>query len=637
MVTPIRQSAMAGAERRLSPLLGIFLLVGLYLTSLYNYLLFHSLAEIFGIVIACGIFMLAWNSRRLLDNSYLLFIGIAYLFVAVLDIMHTLSYKGMGVFPGYGTNLPTQLWIAARYVEALSLLVWFLFLGRSPRGGIVFLGYALVSSLLLGAIFYWDVFPVCFVEGTGLTPFKKTSEYAISLILLVAIVGVLARRRDFDKNVLRLLVASLLVTIASELAFTFYVHAYGFSNLLGHYLKIVSFYLIYVAIIQTGLTKPYSLLFRNLKQNEEALQRARNELEDRVKVRTAELKESEAKYRGLVDNSMVGIFHTTRDGQFVLVNDALARMYDYDSREQMISRGVLPHWHDPKERERLLAALQEHGSVNSFEAETITCTGRHIHVLFSANLYGDNILGMVMNITERKRAEEQLQAHSEKLKALAAQLTIAEERERRRIAGDLHDNVGQSLAFARMRLSAARKRVPEGKLAAVLDEISESLLKAVQDTRNLLYDLSPPLLIEAGLAPAVAEWLEEEIETRHGLKTEFTDDGQEKYLGEDVRAMVFRSVRELLSNVVKHAETSKVSVSLKRKGTCIEVVVQDDGVGFGPDAAQPESHGEGGFGLFSIKERMADLGGSLEIVSQPGKGCRAVLIVPLGTEKPGEG
>lgn len=209
-----------------------------------------------------------------MDNSYLLFIGIAYLFIAALDITHTLAYTGMGVFSGYGTNLPTQLWIAARYVEALSLLVALLFLGRELRGGVVFLGYALFSALLLGAIFYWDVFPVCFVRETGLTPFKKMSEYAISLMLLVAIGGVLARRREFDKNVLRLLVASVLLTIASELAFTFYVHAYGFSNLIGHYLKIVSFYLIYVAIIQTGLTKPYFLLFRNLKQNEEALQRA---------------------------------------------------------------------------------------------------------------------------------------------------------------------------------------------------------------------------------------------------------------------------------------------------------------------------------------------------------------------------
>lgn len=94
---------------------GILVFLGLYLTSLYHYLLFHSLAEIFSITIACGIFMIAWNSRQFFANNYLLFIGIAYLFVAGVDLIHTLAYKGMGVFEGYETNLATQLWIATRY------------------------------------------------------------------------------------------------------------------------------------------------------------------------------------------------------------------------------------------------------------------------------------------------------------------------------------------------------------------------------------------------------------------------------------------------------------------------------------------------------------------------------------------
>jgi len=104
-------------------LMGIFIFLGLYLTSLYHYLLFHSLAEIFSITIACGIFMIAWNSRQFIDNNYLLFIGIAYLFVAGVDLIHTLAYKGMGVFEGYETNLATQLWIATRYMVSLSLLI----------------------------------------------------------------------------------------------------------------------------------------------------------------------------------------------------------------------------------------------------------------------------------------------------------------------------------------------------------------------------------------------------------------------------------------------------------------------------------------------------------------------------------
>ncbi|TET64386.1 hybrid sensor histidine kinase/response regulator [Candidatus Aerophobetes bacterium] len=259
-------------------LLGLLILFGSYLTTLYSYLLFHSLVELFSIVVAFAIFMLAWNSRRFLDNNYLLFIGIAYFFIGGLDLIHTLAYKGMGVFLGYGSNLPTELWIAARYVESSSLLIASLILGRKLRPGFVFLGYAVGISLLLATIFYWDIFPQCFVEGVGLTPFKKVSEYVISLILIGSMIFLLRSRRQFDKGVLRLLVASIAITVGSELAFTFFVDLYGLSNLIGHLFKILSFYLIYKALIETGLRKPYDLLFRNLKQSEESLARSNTEL-----------------------------------------------------------------------------------------------------------------------------------------------------------------------------------------------------------------------------------------------------------------------------------------------------------------------------------------------------------------------
>ncbi len=276
-------------ENSLSIALGALILTGLYLISLRNYLLFHGLAEVFSILIAFCIFVLAWNTHRMMQNSYLLFLGVAYLFVGAMDLLHTLAYTGMNVFPGTVTNQPTQLWIAARYMESLSLFIAPLFLGRYPRVRYIFLAYASASLLFIACIFYWNVFPVCFVEGSGLTPFKKISEYVISLILAGSVIVIAGRREHFDPGVLRLLIASILVTIASELSFTLYAHAYEFFNMVGHYLKIVSFYLIYKAIIETGLRHPYNLLFRELKQQESELLRYRDHLEELVRERTAEL------------------------------------------------------------------------------------------------------------------------------------------------------------------------------------------------------------------------------------------------------------------------------------------------------------------------------------------------------------
>jgi diguanylate cyclase (GGDEF)-like protein len=254
------------------------ILFALYLTSLYSYLLFHSVAEIFSIVIGCCIFILVWNSRQRLDSNYVLFLGIAYLFVSGLDLIHTLAYKGMGVFPGYDANLPTQLWIAARYVQSISLLIAPVFLRHKLNVNLVFVVYTTGTIVVLAAIFA-NAFPVSFVEGVGLTPFKIISEHIISLILLGAITLLLYYRSAFDQKVLQWLVASLTLTIFSELAFTFYISVYGVTNLVGHFLKLIAFYLIYIAIVEIGLDKPHRLLFRNLKRKEAALENALQEVQ----------------------------------------------------------------------------------------------------------------------------------------------------------------------------------------------------------------------------------------------------------------------------------------------------------------------------------------------------------------------
>jgi PAS domain S-box-containing protein len=230
---------------------------------------------------------------------------------------------------------------------------------------------------------------------------------------------------------------------------------------------------------------------------------------------------------------------------------------------------------------------------------------------------------------DRQHAEREILEYQQRLKALASELTLTEEKERRRIAADLHDHVGQALALARIQLASARKATSDAGVAAILDDTSASLRQAIQDTRDLVFDLSSPVLNEIGLAAAISEWLEEQVEKKHGLQTEFICDDQEPELDEDMRAILFRNVRELLNNVVRHAGANKVSVRMERVGDTAIVVIQDDGVGFDTRAASEATDRKGGFGLFSIRERMLDLGGALEIVSEPGQGCMAIMTASL--------
>ncbi|MCM2358334.1 MAG: ATP-binding protein [Geobacteraceae bacterium] len=267
--------------------MGGAVLAGLYLAKLYNYLLFHTLVEIFSVVVACGVFVIAWNARQFMANNYFLFVGIAFFFVGAVDFTHALAYKGMGVFPGYGANLPTQLWVVARYLQCSALLVAPLFLGRRLRPGLTVAAYLAATSLLLAAVFS-GVFPDCFVEGEGLTPFKKGSEYLVALMLVGALVFMRKRALAFDREVVRLLSAALGVLISSELAFTLYTDVYGISNMVGHFLKFAGFYLLYKAIIETGLARPYDLLFRELKLKQEEVEILNTDLA----ARAAELEEA---------------------------------------------------------------------------------------------------------------------------------------------------------------------------------------------------------------------------------------------------------------------------------------------------------------------------------------------------------
>ncbi len=258
-----------GRRDALSYLILAGALFALYLISFRRYLLFHSLVEIFSVIISCGVFMFSWNSRRFMDNNYLVFIGVACLFIAFLDTLHTLAYQGMGVFPGHGSNLATQLWVQARFIQSVSFAAAPFFLGRRVKAGFVFLGFTALTAVLLAGLFYWKVFPVCYVPGRGLTPFKISCEYAVAAILLAALVFLVQKKSFFEPRIFGLLAASIVSTVLSELAFSHYVSIHGEFNLIGHFLKVVAFYFLYKATIETGLSRPYDLLLRDLKRSEQ--------------------------------------------------------------------------------------------------------------------------------------------------------------------------------------------------------------------------------------------------------------------------------------------------------------------------------------------------------------------------------
>jgi signal transduction histidine kinase len=777
------ERAGAGAAGPFAVVLGVLLLLLLYLLSRTSYLLFHGLAELFSICVAFATFAVAWNCRKLLRDNYLVLVGIAYLAVAAVDTLHTLAYPGMGVFVGGPANRSTQLWIAARALEAGSLLLGALLIGHRIRPMLTVAAYILVSYLLVSAVFVWRVFPTCYVEveaGRPLTTFKVTAEYVICVVLAVTGVVLWTRRRRLDRAVLWLLVGSVAFTIASELAFTLYRTPTDTMNALGHFLKIASFYLVYRAIIQTGLVKPYALLFRDLAQSEESLRRQRSELEAvlrhlpvgvliveapsgktlmvntaleailRAPFRMCETIEDYGVYkafradgrmyepaewpharslltgetvsneeiRALRADGAMGIFvlnsAPVRDDAGDIVA-AVAAVHDVTEQRRMedavrdahrelevrvrertaalasanqtlyaeAAERARARAELEAERERLFAILNElpalvftvatdHtiGFANAAFRERLgspegrTCHGlfagspdpcvhcRTFDVLSLRDLYEWEwtwpngltyryydypfsepdgtpvVLKLAVDVTEQREASRRLEAHEAQLRSLASELSLAEERERRRVASALHDNLGQTLATSKMKLGTLASVSGSQQVRDGAREIAELIADCIEYTRNLTFELGSPVLYELGLEAAL-ESLVERTEHEHGMRGTFQDDRERKPLSNDARVVLFQAAKELIVNVVKHAGATRFHLSVNRRDTNVRITVEDNGVGFDVADLDRRERVRAGFGLFSIRERLSYLGGGLDVRSEPGGGTSVSLTAPL--------
>jgi signal transduction histidine kinase len=217
------------------------------------------------------------------------------------------------------------------------------------------------------------------------------------------------------------------------------------------------------------------------------------------------------------------------------------------------------------------------------------------------------------------------------LRVLTSELALAEERERRRIAEELHDHACQSLVLARMKLDELLESMSDIE-AGAFRGISSTLNKTIESVRELTFDLSSPTLYKFGLEAALEELLDDKFRSQKDLAYAFSDDHQPKPLTDDVKVLLFQSVREILINAIKHAKAHRIGLDMRREDNSIAIRVTDDGMGFDVDEVSSSPARHRGFGLFNIKERLDHIGGTLEISSQRGEGSRFVLVAPLRME-----
>jgi PAS domain S-box-containing protein len=343
------------------------------------------------------------------------------------------------------------------------------------------------------------------------------------------------------------------------------------------------------------------------------------------------LLESEGRNRRLVELSPYPIM-VYSEGKVVLTNRATLAVMGLNDSRKMLGKSV---WDfiDPDYQnviqERIRTVIEDGKKTplieiklkrpdgTSFDAEIVS-----IPLIYQGK---PSALVMGRDISQRKLQENEIRQYQEQLRELNTELSLTEERDRRQIAQSLHDNIGQILALGKIKLGELTADTKSSQLAA---EIRELMDQAIQYTRSLTLELSPPILYEVGFEPAI-EWLAEQIQTQYNLPIQVTDDFQPKPLDPELRVLLYQVVRELLINVGKHSQAQQAMISLERDLDTIKIIVADNGIGF--EVAEQESQfwKTKNYGLFSVRERLLSIGGKMQIDSHQNKGTQITIVVPL--------
>ncbi|TGU74194.1 PAS domain S-box protein [Geomonas terrae] len=414
------------------------------------------------------------------------------------------------------------------------------------------------------------------------------------------------------------------------------------------------------------------------------MSRVFNSVTQQVQDYTKALHDSEQRYRmqlqelaNVYTHTPVGLFVVDRDLRFLRLNERLAEMNCKSICEHVgrtidevlspeITTQLKEIWRPVFERGECIRNVELHGRADASQKQPRHWLANYQPILSTGGEV-TGLMGVVLDITERKAAEEvmagarqqleeevhqrtaklqltnkhllqeikirkkievELLTQQQKLQDMALDLAMAEERERDRIASELHDQVGQRLILAKIKLDALASNVPTGECESEAEGIGGLIEQTLQDIRSLTFQLRPPLLASAGLEAAL-RWLGEELYADFGLQVEFSDDGKEKTLRYEIRSTVFQAVRELMLNVAKHAGTMQCRVALLRSNGFLVVQVDDDGVGLNGDAATKGATREGGFGLLNVRQKIEHLGGAFSIVGKAAGGTLATVTVPL--------
>lgn len=381
-----------------------------------------------------------------------------------------------------------------------------------------------------------------------------------------------------------------------------------------------------------------------IKKVEDLLRKRNESLELLIKTQANKFLQSEERFLQISEHVLEFYWEIDSKGIFTYVSPVIEKMLHVKPDDIVGEKSYIDLFQlksgKPKKSSLIETCFINHSSFNDSEIEISIKNKNKIWLsvsgfsVFDKNGEFYGLRGVSYDITTRKQAEialkkslKQIKNYQKKLKKLNTELTLAEEKERRRIAENLHDSLGQTLSLAFIKLSSIVNENYSPHVKNIINETSEMLNKAISESRTITYDLSPPILYELGLIPAF-KWKLEQIQVKHGINTKFTGDDSKIDIRKEFNIFLYRIVVELINNVLKHAKADLIELKVKKEKKYYYITVQDNGVGFQKQINRKATM-KGGFGLLSITERLDSIKGQLDIKSEVGKGTKASIIIPI--------
>lgn len=384
-----------------------------------------------------------------------------------------------------------------------------------------------------------------------------------------------------------------------------------------------------------------------IKRVEDLLRKRNESLEIFIKDQTNNYLQNEERFLQISEHAMEFYWEIDANGIFTYVSPVVEKTLNIKQDQIIGEMSYIDLFQLNKsisKKNDIEFGFSNQTSCKDFEIELKIDVGKKIWLsvscipVFSNNESFYGLRGVCYDVTKRKEAELQLKknlvqikSYQKKIKKMNIELTLAEEKERRRIAENLHDSLGQTLSLAYMKLSSLAANGFTSGEKKTIEETSSLLNDAVWESRNLTYDLSPPILYELGLIAAF-KWKLEQLEEKHNIKTRLVGETQPIYVQKEFEIFLYRIVCELLANVIKHANASHVEIRINRTEKDYLISVHDDGIGFKRKEKIPKTLTKGGFGLLSITERLDSLKGRFIIEPDRVKGTKATVFIPISEE-----